>query len=89
MRTFAEHRHSELFPPYDRPGTKLFNDFCDEVIRRWKLADKVYPAKVIQILPIKRASRSRFQLEAESDAAVALYGCDCPVCINALRRLQS
>ncbi len=62
LRTFAEHRHNELFPPYDRPGTKLFNDFCDEVIRRWKLANKVYPAKVIQILPIKPASRSRFQL---------------------------
>ena len=27
--------------------------------------------------------------EAESDAAIALYGCDCPVCINALRQLQS
>jgi len=62
LRAFAELRKSELFPPYDRPGTKLFNDFCDEVIRRWKLADKVYPAKVIQILPIKRASRPRFQL---------------------------
>ncbi len=62
LRTFAENRHNELFPPYDRPGTKLFNDFCNEVIRRWKLADKVYPAKVIQILPIKRAFRSRFQL---------------------------
>ncbi|MEM9276571.1 MAG: FAD/NAD(P)-binding protein [Cyanobacteria bacterium P01_F01_bin.143] len=62
LRNFAEHRHNELFPPYDRPGTKLFNDFCDEVIRRWKLTDKVYPAKVINILPIKLASRSRFQL---------------------------
>ena len=62
LRTFAENRQNELFPPYDRPGTKLFNDFCDEVIRRWKLADQVYPAKVIQILPIQRASRSRFQL---------------------------
>ncbi len=62
LRTFAEHRHSELFPPYDRPGTKLFNDFCHEVINRWKLKDKVYPAKVIQILPIQRASRPRFQL---------------------------
>ncbi|MCC0179547.1 SidA/IucD/PvdA family monooxygenase [Waterburya agarophytonicola K14] len=62
LRTFAEHRHSELFPPYDRPGTKLFNDFCDEVIRRWKLADKVYPAKVVRVLPIERASGSRFQL---------------------------
>ncbi len=27
--------------------------------------------------------------EAESDAAITLYGCDCPVCINALRQLQS
>ena len=62
LRTFAENRHSELFPPYDRPGTKLFNDFCDEVIRRWKLAEKVYPAKVSQIIPIKSASRLRFQL---------------------------
>lgn len=25
---------------------------------------------------------------AESDAAVALFGCDCPPCINALRQLQ-
>ncbi|MEC4984792.1 MAG: FAD/NAD(P)-binding protein [Oscillatoria sp. PMC 1068.18] len=62
LRTFAENRHSELFPPYDRPGTKLFNDFCEEVIRRWKLADKVYPAKVVRVLPIERASRSRFEL---------------------------
>ena len=62
LRTFAENRHSELFPPYDRPGTELFNDFCDEVIRRWQLADKVYPAKVVRVLPIKTASRSRFQL---------------------------
>ena len=26
---------------------------------------------------------------ADSDAAVALFGCDCPPCINALRQLQS
>src|SRR5512139_2496916 len=26
---------------------------------------------------------------AESDAAVALFGCDCPPCINALRQLRS
>lgn len=62
LRSFAENRRSEFFPPYDRPGTKLFNDFCHEVIHRWKLADKVYPAKVTQILPIKQASRPCFQL---------------------------
>jgi hypothetical protein len=27
--------------------------------------------------------------EAESDAAVALFGCDCPACINTLRQLRS
>jgi len=26
--------------------------------------------------------------EEESDAAVALFGCDCPVCINSLRQLR-
>lgn len=26
--------------------------------------------------------------EEESDAAVALYGCDCPLCINLLRQLR-
>ena len=62
LRNFAEARYNELFSPYNRPGTKLFNDFCHEVIRRWKLTDKVYPAKVIHILPIKLASRSRFRL---------------------------
>ena len=62
LRAFAKHRHHELFHPYDRPGTKLFNDFCNEVIHRWKLADKIYPAKVVQILPIDRAFRPRFKL---------------------------
>ena len=41
LRTFAENRKNELFPPYDRPGTELFNDFCQEVIDRWQLKDKV------------------------------------------------
>ncbi len=70
LRTFAKDRHNELFPPYDRPGTKLFNDFCHEVIRRWKLADKVYPAKVIQIMPIKSASRSQFQLVLDTGETI-------------------
>ncbi|NEO30042.1 MAG: lysine N(6)-hydroxylase/L-ornithine N(5)-oxygenase family protein [Symploca sp. SIO3C6] len=70
LRTFAEHRYNELFPPYDRPGTKLFNDFCDQVIHRWKLTDKVYPAKVIQILPIEHVSRSRFQLVLNTEETI-------------------
>lgn len=45
------------------------------------------------LINIPRGSDEDYQMfeltEAESDAAVALFGCDCPVCINALRRLQS
>ncbi len=70
LRRFAEHRDQELFPPYDRPGTELFNDFCSEVIRRWKLADKVYRAKVSHILPIKHSSRSRFQLVLDTGETI-------------------
>ncbi len=62
LRAFAENRRNEFYPPYDRPGTELFNDFCHEVVNRWKLTDKVYPAKVTEVLPIKRGSRSQFQL---------------------------
>ena len=62
LRAFAENRRNEFYPPYDRPGTELFNDFCHEVVNRWKLTDKVYPAKVTKVLPIKHGSRSQFQL---------------------------
>jgi hypothetical protein len=70
LRTFAESRRNELFPPYDRPGTKLFNDFCGEVIHRWKLENKVYRAKVSQIFSIKQSSRSRFQLVLDTGETI-------------------
>ena len=45
------------------------------------------------LINIPRGSDEDYQMyeltEAESDAAAALYGCDCPMCINALRQLQS
>ncbi len=45
------------------------------------------------LINIPQGSDEDYQMyeltEAESDAAVALYGCDCPVCINALRQLKS
>jgi cation diffusion facilitator CzcD-associated flavoprotein CzcO len=62
LRQFAENRRDELFPPYDLPGTKLFEEFCDEVIHRWKLKNRVYPGKISQILPIKNGLRSYFRL---------------------------
>jgi cation diffusion facilitator CzcD-associated flavoprotein CzcO len=72
LRRFAENRLNELFPPYDLPGTKLFEDFCGEVIRRWKLENLVYPSKVVNILPISCQSRPRFQLVfADGNTSIA------------------
>ncbi|MBE9166087.1 SidA/IucD/PvdA family monooxygenase [Pleurocapsales cyanobacterium LEGE 06147] len=62
LRRFAENRRDELFPPYDLPGTKLFEEFCVEVIHRWELENRVYPGKISQILPIKHRLRPHFRL---------------------------
>lgn len=62
LRSFAEKRPDELFPPYDLPGTRLFQDFCQEVIHRYSLQTCVYPAQVVQIQPLSER-RSRFLLE--------------------------
>jgi len=63
LRTFAESRPDELFPPYDLPGTRLFHDFCEDVVRRWQLQDTVYPAQVVHIEPLLHRQRPRFCLE--------------------------
>lgn len=63
LRTFAETRPNELFPPYDLPGTRLFQDFCQDVVRRWQLETCVYPAQVKQIEPLGHPRCSRFCLE--------------------------
>ncbi|MBD2090187.1 SidA/IucD/PvdA family monooxygenase [Microcoleus sp. FACHB-1515] len=77
LRRFAESRPAELFAPYDLPGTRLFQEFCQQVIDRWQLRDtvpsalrdtvpgalrdRVYPAHVTRIEPIANR-RSRFRL---------------------------
>ena len=62
LRTFAESRPSELFAPYDLPGTQLFYDFCQQVIRRWELQERVIPARVQQIEPFHQQGWQRFRL---------------------------
>ena len=62
LRAFAESRADELFPPYDLPGTRLFQDFCQEVIRRWQLQDRVVPAQVEHLEPLLQQGRQRFRL---------------------------
>lgn len=52
LRKFAESRSSELFPPYDLPGTQLFQDLCMDVISRWDLENRVIPLGVTRIEPV-------------------------------------
>lgn len=52
LRKFAESRSSELFPPYDLPGTKLFADFCRDVVKSWELENQVIPLGVRRIEPV-------------------------------------
>lgn len=63
LRTFAASRPCELFPPYDLPGTRLFQDFCQDVIQRWQLQSCVYPASVVRIEPLRQHRHPRFCLE--------------------------
>lgn len=58
LLTFAERRSDELYNPYNRPGTKLFREFCETVIDRWHLRDRVTKAQVIELTP----QRNRFRL---------------------------
>ncbi|MBD0385210.1 MAG: SidA/IucD/PvdA family monooxygenase [Nostoc sp. C3-bin3] len=62
LRKFAESRPDELFPPYDLPGTQLFEDFCQDVIRVWQLQEQVIPLAVKSIEPFSHHLRSRFRL---------------------------
>ncbi|NRB09572.1 MAG: SidA/IucD/PvdA family monooxygenase [Richelia sp.] len=57
LRKFAEPRPHELFAPYDLPGTKLFDDFCGDVIRRWNLENAVTPGEITCIEPLPHSFR--------------------------------
>ncbi len=70
LRKFAESRPHELFDPYGLPGTQLFSDFCDHVTKDWQLENRVYTAKVKQILPITRRCRRYFQLGLEDGKVI-------------------
>ncbi len=70
LRRFAENRPNELFPPYDLPGTQLFEDFCLDAIRRWDLQDKVVKAKVTAIEPPLDRQHPWFRLRLASGESI-------------------
>lgn len=49
LRRFAQGRESEFYPPYALPGTKLFREFCEDVIHRYDLGGMVVPRSVVSL----------------------------------------
>ena len=44
--------------------------------------------QIAQVQPDKNQPDELEFTEAESDEAIKLFGCDCPVCLNAVRQLH-
>ncbi|MCC3593444.1 FAD/NAD(P)-binding protein [Microcoleus sp. PH2017_28_MFU_U_A] len=72
LRRFAESRPNELFAPYDLPGSRLFKEFCGDVVKRWELGDRVIKAKITRIEPLQRSFRLWFE-DGESAMPSAGY----------------
>lgn len=62
LRTFAEGRPDELLPPYALPTTNLFRDFCQSVIERWDLANRVMAGTVQHLDLGQELGRQSFRL---------------------------
>ncbi len=67
LRKFAESRPQELFAPYDLPGTRLFEDFCQDIIRRWQLHEQVIPLAVTRIEPLRNPTPPTAPLPARGE----------------------
>lgn len=67
LLSFAERRSEELFDPYNRPGTTLFREFCETVIDRWHLRDRVTPAQVVRL----SHQGKQFQLALDNGKAIS------------------
>jgi thioredoxin reductase len=57
-----------IVPPEDLPGSRLFEEFCGDTIKRWQLGDRVIKAKVIRIQP--KSGRFRLWFE-DGKSAIA------------------
>ena len=51
LRRFAKGRFDEFYPPYFLPSTKLFREFCEDMIHRYDLGSLVSPRRVVQLVP--------------------------------------
>lgn len=62
LRKFAENRSTELHVPYDLPRTQLFADFCQDVIQRFALQQRVIAGLVTRIEPLPHLIHPRLRL---------------------------
>ena len=69
LRNFAQGREDEFYLPYSRPGTQLFNEHCDDVIKRWQLQDCIIPEPVQQLS--LSGGRSPFVLQTPAGTVLA------------------
>lgn len=51
LRRFAKGRFDEFYPPYYLPGTSLFREFCEDLIRRYDLEPLVHAHRVERLEP--------------------------------------
>lgn len=70
LREFAQERENELFPPYDLPGTKLFQEFCQDIICQWELQERVVKASVTSIELVSDWGYSRFRVSLQDGQSV-------------------
>ena len=61
---------------------------CMRVTQPATNANSTGQPKLISAQPSQDQQARLDFTEEESDAAVALFGCDCPICINSLRQLR-
>ncbi len=67
LRRFAESRPDDLIPPYDRPSTALFQEFCQDLIQQWDLSNWICPYRVTRIQPLQ----PHFQLALDDGSCVS------------------
>jgi len=70
LRSFAESRPTELHPPYDLPGTQLFQDFCLHLINKWQLDKCIVPARVTRLEPLTPMKKTHFRLWLDNGHSV-------------------
>jgi hypothetical protein len=51
LRKFATGRSAEFYPPYALPGVRVFREFCEHVIVKRGLRDRIFQGRVSDLIP--------------------------------------